>query len=337
MLNTKQPICWIFSPSDYTDEKWRKHLDEERSSVRKTVESLNQFQVRDDGYLTTYEFFRFFNQHKKRIHIIHLVGYNAVPSPEVRADAESWANILSEDNLRHFLIDLKHAKLVFLSGTVTPDFSIELAHAVIPLLIATSRGMQDKTAKSFAIRFYKGLQGQSIGEAFEAATYAVKLTTPKKLPKTRYARAKWIVELEAKELVPWEISYNHPKLLQWKPQSIWRKYRTTFLSIGIFLVLFWAMKPSPHMYGGQVKDTLNNDILPDVKVTIEGTKMHTYTDSTGYFCLTTYKFFWEKHQENLIFEQQGRIERIRAYPCEDCQYSISPSTIAIPKEIPNIQ
>lgn len=112
-----------------------------------------------------------------------------------------------------------HLKMVVLNGCSTSGQVAGLLAAGVPVVIATSAPVGDKSATAFALRFYRGLSEKrlSIRGAFEDALGPAQTATDQDLKVTEISRSIGMMEVPQEDQPVWGIFTNDLKLLEENP------------------------------------------------------------------------------------------------------------------------
>lgn len=113
--------------------------------------------------------------YRDRICVIHYAGHANGVGVQLQTQQQEGSSGQQAfmSGLAKVLGKLPQLHLLFLNGCDTQSQTLDLFQVGIPLAIATSAGVPDAVARTFAERFYKGLtQDKSILEAFDDASAA---------------------------------------------------------------------------------------------------------------------------------------------------------------------
>jgi hypothetical protein len=175
----KKPIIFLaFANDNENREAYLRNLIKEKNqiiSALKPIEGkLCEYIVLNNASIKA--IFNTFQENKNRIAIFHFSGH-----------ASSDALMLEDENGDHgyadsagmtpFLARQQGLKLVFLNGCATEEQAKEMMEMGVPMVIGTSKSINDETASKFSTRFYDGIaKGQPLEKAWKDAIDLVKTT-----------------------------------------------------------------------------------------------------------------------------------------------------------------
>jgi hypothetical protein len=200
-----------------------KRLDYLVKEYRETKSELGTLK-REHGYLIESEAFAKFESIESllkydgdKLKIFHFGGHANGEELEIE-DEKGNKKALFAKGFVPLLRAWSHPDLVFLNGCQTWKQALKLIHTGIPKVIATSRGIEDKVAADFSIRFYRAFAHQQIvDEAFQKSILALKSREKDFLAETTRSLF-WedINKAEAEPveqvLVPWKLYSLHDVL-----------------------------------------------------------------------------------------------------------------------------
>ncbi len=168
------PVIFLAYANERTEKGFLRALSVELKMVLDALETSiqeNRCQLKVVPAVTQYDIQKVFQDkwYDKRVSIFHYGGHSD--------EDELWLETTDGGNRSFFSIGLskflgaqKGIQLVFLNGCGNEQQAQLLLEANIPVVIATSRKINDDQARRFAEVFYHGIaQGESIQEAFDEA------------------------------------------------------------------------------------------------------------------------------------------------------------------------
>ncbi|MEM9932519.1 MAG: protein kinase [Bacteroidota bacterium] len=168
----KLPVVVLAFANEFVDGKYLPSLSKEMKALLSNFESAQQ---RGKCFLkvipaaTADEIVEVFQDewYQGRIRVFHYAGH--ADNDELWLETEDGANqSFFSIGLARFLSVQEGLRLVFLNGCATKDQGDLLVSKGIPVVIGTSREIEDAMALTFADVFYNGLaQGASIEESFQ--------------------------------------------------------------------------------------------------------------------------------------------------------------------------
>lgn len=168
-----KPVPILFFAFANEEGRFLDALKEESRAIYTTLHPLENagrlLVVREES-ADSDELFVTFRRFKDRMLIFHFAGHagsNLLALEDLQADASALANLFKEQK--------DTLKLVFLNGCATRGQVTRLLQLGIRAVIATSRPVEDQSAKFFAETFYGALAGgqYSLKGAFEHARTAL--------------------------------------------------------------------------------------------------------------------------------------------------------------------
>jgi|GEM_PF-1796615 len=175
MPNSRSPVIFLAFANDRVDRtRYLRELANEQRGIRNALgaaERNGDIELVERSNATLSDIIDVFQhpRYKGRIAVFHYGGHADSYRLLLETDG-GGVQIAHSEGLARFLSNQNTLKLVFLNGCSTQDQADDLRNAGIPNVIATSRVIDDKIARRFAIRFYKGLGSYSQAQnAFEDA------------------------------------------------------------------------------------------------------------------------------------------------------------------------
>ncbi|WP_367391332.1 hypothetical protein [Lewinella sp. LCG006] len=108
-------------------------------------------------------------------------------------------------------------KLVFLNGCLTYQALAAFEKSGIPIIITTTRSVDDAQAAVFGAAFFERLaQDATVGEAFRHAIAVIKTKDKDINPTQRHYRSMGRKEKSTGKLPPWQISYKEEYFMNWQ-------------------------------------------------------------------------------------------------------------------------
>ncbi len=174
ILKPQIPVVCLAYANERTSQGFLRQLAVELKSVMNSLEPTvqkNRVHLKILPATTQNDIANVFQDewYEGRVSIFHYGGHS--DEDELWLENESGSNqSFFSLGLARFLGEQEGLKLVFLNGCATLEHASLLLKANIPAVIATSRKIDDRQARQFAVSFYKGLSsGASIEEAFGEA------------------------------------------------------------------------------------------------------------------------------------------------------------------------
>ncbi len=180
--SSNKPVVFLAFANDQDDRVgYLRNLPEEARQIRDPLQ-----RARSDGLCEVVELanasaddiFRVFQDpaYRDRIAVFHYGGHANGYQLLLESSAQKTTGA-DAAGLAEFLGQQKGLQLVFLNGCSTQPQVQGLLEASVPMVIATSRAIDDEVAMNFATRFYQGLAGGAgLNTAFREAEAAVKTT-----------------------------------------------------------------------------------------------------------------------------------------------------------------
>lgn len=152
--------------------------------------------------------------HQERIIGFHFGGHAGYSHMIFEEERGKLVKAVGKE-LAGYIGTMQGIKFVFLNGCATAPIADQLLAVGVPVVIATSYEVEDKTAADFAIDFYEELSlGKSIGKAFAAARSQVNIVEgqQKQLQVHAYHREIPLLGLAPKDIekksFPWGLYYQ---------------------------------------------------------------------------------------------------------------------------------
>ncbi|GIK38902.1 MAG: hypothetical protein BroJett011_27350 [Chloroflexota bacterium] len=178
---TKPVIFLAFANDRQQSGQYLRNLAQEAARLRKALEpaeTAGLCELVERQGVTAEQILAVFQKHQDRLVVFHYAGH--ADDYELLLETATGGQAPADvRGLAAFLRQQKGLQLVFLNACSTRVQANDLRAAGVPVVVATSRAVDDEVAAGFAVSFYNSLAaGNSISTAFAKATGALQFTIP---------------------------------------------------------------------------------------------------------------------------------------------------------------
>lgn len=169
----KPVIVLAFANDRMDQEQYLRSLPDERRDILSALKPVEQnlCEIVNLPNATVGEIFDVFQdaRYRDRIAVFHYGGH--ANAWQLLLEDTGWQNRPANSaGLITLLKNQKGLKLVFLNGCCTEPQAKQMIDSGIPIVVGTTKSVQDETARQLAVQFYQALgQGYPIGRAWEEA------------------------------------------------------------------------------------------------------------------------------------------------------------------------